>query len=195
MARILVLDNYDSFTYNLVQYLGELGAEPIVVRNDASSVAELLALKPDALLLSPGPGRPENSGVLCDAITAFAGVVPVLGVCLGHQAIGHVYGAKVVSAPELLHGKTSEVHHTGEGIFAGSPSPITATRYHSLIIERESLPPELVVTAQTQDGMIMGVRHRDLDVEGVQFHPESILTTLGHNLLKVFVEKAKRATN
>jgi anthranilate synthase/aminodeoxychorismate synthase-like glutamine amidotransferase len=133
--------------------------------------------------------------VLCDAITAFAGEVPVLGVCLGHQAIGHVYGAKVLSAPELLHGKTSEVHHTGEGIFVGSPSPITATRYHSLIIERESLPAELVVTAQTQDGMIMGVRHRDLDVEGVQFHPESILTTLGHNLLKVFVEKAKRATN
>ena len=195
MARILVLDNYDSFTYNLVQYLGELGAEPVVVRNDSMSVAELLALKPDAVLLSPGPGRPENSGVLCEAITAFAGVVPVLGVCLGHQAIGHVYGAQVVSAPELLHGKTSEVHHTGEGIFAGSPSPITATRYHSLIIERESLPAELVVTAQTQDGMIMGVRHRTLDVEGVQFHPESILTTRGHDLLKIFVEKAKRATN
>ena len=195
MARILVLDNYDSFTYNLVQYLGELGAEPIVVRNDSLSVAELTALKPDAVLLSPGPGRPENSGVLCASITAFAGVVPVLGVCLGHQAIGHVYGAKVVSAPELLHGKTSEVHHTGEGIFAGSPSPITATRYHSLIIERESLPAELVVTAQTQDGMIMGVRHRTLDVEGVQFHPESILTTLGHDLLKVFVEKANRTKN
>ena len=195
MARILVLDNYDSFTYNLVQYLGELGAEPIVVRNDSLSVAELTALKPDAVLLSPGPGRPENSGVLCASITAFAGVVPVLGVCLGHQAIGHVYGAKVVSAPELLHGKTSEVHHTGEGIFAGSPSPISATRYHSLIIERESLPTELVVTAQTQDGMIMGVRHRTLDVEGVQFHPESILTTLGHDLLKVFVEKAKRTKN
>ena len=195
MARILVLDNYDSFTYNLVQYLGELGAEPVVVRNNAMSVAELLALKPDAVLLSPGPGRPENSGVLCESIVAFAGVVPVLGVCLGHQAIGHVYGAKVVSAPELLHGKTSEVHHTGEGIFVGSPSPLTATRYHSLIIERESLPAELVVTAQTQDGMIMGVRHRTLDVEGVQFHPESILTTLGHDLLKVFVEKANRSTN
>ena len=195
MARILVLDNYDSFTYNLVQYLGELGAEPVVVRNDSMSVAELLALKPDAVLLSPGPGRPENSGGLCEAITAFAGVVPVLGVCLGHQAIGHVYGAQVVSAPELLHGKTSEVHHTGEGIFAGSPSPITATRYHSLIIERESLPAELVVTAHTQDGMIMGVRHRTLDVEGVQFHPESILTTRGHDLLKVFVEKAKRTKN
>ena len=195
MARILVLDNYDSFTYNLVQYLGELGAEPVVVRNDSMSVAELLALKPDAVLLSPGPGRPENSGVLCEAITAFAGVAPVLGVCLGHQAIGHVYGAQVVSAPELLHGKTSEVHHTGEGIFAGSPSPITATRYHSLIIERESLPAELVVTAHAQDGMIMGVRHRTLDVEGVQFHPESILTTRGHDLLKVFVEKAKRTKN
>ena len=195
MACILVLDNYDSFTYNLVQYLGELGAEPVVVRNDSMSVAELLALKPDAVLLSPGPGRPENSGVLCEAITAFAGVAPVLGVCLGHQAIGHVYGAQVVSAPELLHGKTSEVHHTGEGIFAGSPSPITATRYHSLIIERESLPAELVVTAHTQDGMIMGVRHRTLDVEGVQFHPESILTTRGHDLLKVFVEKAKRTKN
>ena len=195
MARILVLDNYDSFTYNLVQYLGELGAEPIVVRNDSMNVTELLALKPDAVLLSPGPGRPENSGVLCEAITAFAGVAPVLGVCLGHQAIGHVYGAKVVSAPELLHGKTSEVHHTGEGIFAGSPSPITATRYHSLIIERESLPAELVITAQTQDGMIMGVRHRTLDIEGVQFHPESILTTRGHDLLKVFVEKAKRTKN
>jgi anthranilate synthase/aminodeoxychorismate synthase-like glutamine amidotransferase len=190
-----VIDNYDSFTYNLVQYLGELGAEPIVVRNDASSVAELIALKPDALLLSPGPGRPESSGILCDAIIAFAGTAPVLGVCLGHQAIGHVYGAKVVSAPELVHGKTSEVHHTGEGIFAGSPSPITATRYHSLIIERESIPSELVVTAHTNDGMIMGVRHRILDVEGVQFHPESILTTLGHDLLKVFVEKAKHAKN
>ena len=195
MARILVLDNYDSFTYNLVQYLGELGAEPIVVRNDSMNVTELLALKPDAVLLSPGPGRPENSGVLCEAITAFAGVAPVLGVCLGHQAIGHVYGAKVVSAPELLHGKTSEVLHTEEGIFAGSPSPITATRYHSLIIERESLPAELVITAQTQDGMIMGVRHRTLDIEGVQFHPESILTTRGHDLLKVFVEKAKRTKN
>jgi anthranilate synthase/aminodeoxychorismate synthase-like glutamine amidotransferase len=190
-----VLDNYDSFTYNLVQYLGELGAEPVVVRNDSMSVAELLALKPDAVLLSPGPGRPENSGVLCETITTFAGVAPVLGVCLGHQAIGHVYGAKVVSAPELLHGKTSEVHHTGEGIFAGSPSPIIATRYHSLIIERESLPAELVITAHTQDGMIMGVRHRTLDVEGVQFHPESILTTRGHDLLKVFVEKANRTSN
>jgi len=193
VARILVIDNYDSFTYNLVQYLGELGADPIVVRNDASSVADLVALHPAAVLLSPGPGRPENSGVLCEAISAFAGVVPVLGICLGHQAIGHVYGANVVSAPELVHGKTSEVHHTGDGIFAGSPSPITATRYHSLIIEKASLPSELVVTAQTSDGIVMGVRHRDLDVEGVQFHPESILTTLGRNLLQVFIDRAMKS--
>jgi len=193
VARILVIDNYDSFTYNLVQYLGELGADPIVVRNDASSVADLVALHPAAVLLSPGPGRPENSGVLCEAISAFAGVVPVLGICLGHQAIGHVYGANVVSAPELVHGKTSEAHHTGDGIFAGSPSPITATRYHSLIIEKASLPSELVVTAQTSDGIVMGVRHRDLDVEGVQFHPESILTTLGRNLLQVFIDRAMKS--
>ncbi|TSA52769.1 MAG: aminodeoxychorismate/anthranilate synthase component II [Actinobacteria bacterium] len=192
---MLVIDNYDSFVYNLVQYLGELGAEPVVVRNDASSIADLVAMKPDAVLLSPGPGRPENSGILCDAISAFAGLVPVLGVCLGHQAIGHVYGGNVVSAPELVHGKTSEIHHTNEGVFAGLPTPFTATRYHSLIIERESLPSDLVVTAQTQDGMIMGVRHKNLDVQGVQFHPESILTTVGHDLMKAFVEKAKRAKN
>jgi len=195
VTRVLVIDNYDSFVYNLVQYLGELGAEPVVVRNDASSIADLVALKPDAVLLSPGPGRPENSGILCDAISAFAGLVPVLGVCLGHQAIGHVYGGNVVSAPELVHGKTSEIHHTNEGVFAGLPTPFTATRYHSLIIERESLPSDLVVTAQTQDGMIMGVRHKNLDVQGVQFHPESILTTVGHDLMKAFVEKAKRAKN
>ena len=176
-----------------MQYLGELGADPIVVRNDASSVADLVALHPAAVLLSPGPGRPENSGVLCEAISAFAGVVPVLGICLGHQAIGHVYGANVISAPELVHGKTSEVHHTGDGIFAGSPTPLTATRYHSLIIEKASLPSELIVTAQTSDGIVMGVRHRDLDVEGVQFHPESILTTLGRNLLQVFIDRAMKS--
>ena len=176
-----------------MQYLGELGADPIVVRIDASSVADLVALHPAAVLLSPGPGRPENSGVLCEAISAFAGVVPVLGICLGHQAIGHVYGANVISAPELVHGKTSEVHHTGDGIFAGSPTPLTATRYHSLIIEKASLPSELVVTAQTSDGIVMGVRHRDLDVEGVQFHPESILTTLGRNLLQVFIDRAMKS--
>ena len=195
MTRVLVIDNYDSFVYNLVQYLGELGAEPVVVRNDASSIADLVAMKPDAVLLSPGPGRPEKSGILCDAISAFAGLVPVLGVCLGHQAIGHVYGGNVVSAPQLVHGKTSEIHHTNEGVFAGLPTPFTATRYHSLIIERESLPSDLVVTAQTQDGMIMGVRHKNLDVQGVQFHPESILTTAGHDLMKAFVDRAKHTAN
>ena len=189
MARILVLDNYDSFTYNLVQYLGELGADPIVVRNDASSVAELLALKPDALLLSPGPGRPENSGVLCDAITAFAGEVPVLGVCLGHQAIGHVYGGDVVRAPHLMHGKTSFITHHNTGVFEGLPSPLEATRYHSLVIDKASMPAELVITAETSEGIVMGVRHRDVDVEGVQFHPESILTASGHDLLSRFLQR------
>ena len=192
MARILVIDNYDSFVYNLVQYLGELGADPVVVRNDALSVADVLALNPDAVLLSPGPGRPETAGILCESVVAFAGRVPVLGVCLGHQAIGHVYGARVVRAPELVHGKSSEVVHNNEGIFLGLNSPLIATRYHSLIIEPSSIPSELIVTAQTRDGIIMGIRHRTLDVEGVQFHPESVLTTDGYNLMKTFVERATK---
>jgi anthranilate synthase/aminodeoxychorismate synthase-like glutamine amidotransferase len=192
MARILVIDNYDSFVYNLVQYLGELGADPVVVRNDAVSVAEAVALEPDAVLLSPGPGRPENAGILCQAILAFAGRVPVLGVCLGHQAIGHVYGARVVRAAELVHGKSSEVFHDNEGVFVGLDSPLTATRYHSLVIEPSSLPADLVITARTQDGMIMGMRHRTLDVEGVQFHPESILTSVGHELMDTFVKRATK---
>jgi len=192
MARILVIDNYDSFVYNLVQYLGELGAVPIVVRNDSLSVADAVALNPDAVLLSPGPGRPEAAGILCEAVIAFAGRVPVLGVCLGHQAIGHVYGARVVRAPELVHGKSSEVFHNNEGVFVGLHSPLTATRYHSLVIEPSSLPADLVVTAQTRDGMIMGIRHRTLDVEGVQFHPESILTTAGHDLMRTFVRRATK---
>lgn len=192
MARILVIDNYDSFVYNLVQYMGELGADPIVVRNDALSVDDAVALQPDAVLLSPGPGRPETAGILCEAITVFAGRVPVFGVCLGHQAIGHVYGARVVCAPELVHGKSSPVFHNNEGVFAGLASPLIAARYHSLVIEPSSLPTDLVVTAHTQDGMIMGVRHRTLDVEGVQFHPESILTTSGHDLLGAFVERATK---
>lgn len=190
MARILVIDNYDSFVYNLVQYLGELGADPVVVRNDALSVADAVAIKPDAVLLSPGPGRPETAGILCQAILAFAGRVPVLGVCLGHQAIGQVFGARVVRAPELVHGKVSEVFHNQEGVFVGLDSPLTATRYHSLVIEPSSLPADLVVTAHTQDGVIMGVRHRTLDIEGVQFHPESILTTVGHDLMGTFVKRA-----
>lgn len=192
MARILVIDNYDSFVYNLVQYVGQLGADPIIVRNDALSVDDAVTLQPDAVLLSPGPGRPETAGMLCQAIVAFAGRVPVLGVCLGHQAIGHVYGARVVRAPELVHGKTSEVFHTNEGIFAGITSPFTATRYHSLMIEPSSLPTDLVITAYTQDNMIMGVRHRTLDIEGVQFHPESILTTAGRDLMRAFVRRATR---
>ena len=189
VTRVLVIDNYDSFTYNLVQYLGELGVEPIVVRNDAITIDEARALSPDGVLLSPGPGRPEDAGMLCAAITAFAGVVPVLGVCLGHQAIGQVYGGNIVGAPHLVHGKTSPISHNNEGVFVGLPNPLSATRYHSLIIERETLPEVLSITATTDDGMIMGVRHKSLDVEGVQFHPESILTTCGHDLLRNFVAR------
>jgi anthranilate synthase/aminodeoxychorismate synthase-like glutamine amidotransferase len=189
VTRILVIDNFDSFVYNLVQYLGELGAEPVVIRNNEMSVHDAAALQPDGVLLSPGPGRPEDAGILCDAIREFAGRVPVFGVCLGHQAIGQVYGGNVVRAPELLHGKTSPIHHFNEGVFAGLPNPMPATRYHSLIIERETLPETLTVTAQTESGMIMGVRHRELDIEGVQFHPESILTTSGHDMIGNFVQR------
>ncbi len=190
MVRILVIDSYDSFVYNLVQYLGELGAEPIVHRNDAITVAEALALAPDGVLLSPGPGRPETSGIICDVIPAFAAAgIPLLGVCLGHQAIGHVYGGDVVRAPQLMHGKTSPIEHTGLGVFAGLPSPLTGTRYHSLVIDPESMPDCLEVTARTVDGIVMGVRHRELDVEGVQFHPESILTACGHDLLRNFLAR------
>ena len=188
-ARVLVIDNIDSFVYNLVQYVGELGAEPIVVRNNEVTVAEALALNPDGVLLSPGPGRPEDAGILCESISAFAGKVPVFGVCLGHQAIGHVYGANVVRAPELLHGKTSMVKHNGTGVFTGIESPVQATRYHSLIVERVTLPSHLIVTAETDDGMIMGMRHRDFDVEGVQFHPESILTNCGHQMIANFLAR------
>lgn len=189
MTRILVIDNFDSFVYNLVQYLGELGAEPVVIRNNEMSVHDAAALRPDGVLLSPGPGRPEDAGILCDAIREFAGRVPIFGVCLGHQAIGQVYGGNVVRAPELLHGKTSPIHHTNEGVFAGLPNPMPATRYHSLMIERETLPETLNVTAQTESGMIMGVRHCELDIEGVQFHPESILTTSGHDMIRNFVQR------
>jgi anthranilate synthase/aminodeoxychorismate synthase-like glutamine amidotransferase len=188
---VLVLDSYDSFVFNLVQYLGELGAEPIVHRNDAVTVAEALALEPDAVLLSPGPGRPEDAGIICAAIPAFAArAVPVLGVCPGHQAIGHAYGAAVVGAPELMHGKTSPIEHDGAGVFAGLPSPLTATRYHSLTLDPETIPAELDVTATTVDGTVMGIRHRDLPVEGVQFHPESVLTPHGPHLLANFLRQA-----
>ncbi len=191
VPRVLVIDSYDSFVYNLVQYLGELGADPYVVRNDEVGVDEAVATNPDAVLLSPGPGRPETSGIICDAVTAFAEVgTPLLGVCLGHQAIGHVYGADVVGASELMHGKTSTIEHDGGGVFAGLPAPLTATRYHSLTLEPDTIPDDLEVTARTADGVVMGVRHRRHDVEGVQFHPESILTVTGHDLLRNFLARA-----
>jgi anthranilate synthase/aminodeoxychorismate synthase-like glutamine amidotransferase len=187
--RVVVIDNYDSFVYNLVQYLGELGADPVVRRHDEASLSELRELAPDAVLVSPGPGRPEDAGVSNDAIRVFGEEgVPVLGVCLGHQCIGQLYGGDVVRAPQVMHGKTSEIHHDDAGVFAGLPDPITATRYHSLVVARDSVPAELVVSAETDDGLVMGLRHRELPVEGVQFHPESILTESGHALLKNFLE-------
>jgi len=186
--RVLVIDNYDSFTYNLVQYLGELGAEPLVHRHDALTIDEIVGLDPDAVLISPGPGTPDDAGLSNEVIVRFAGERPVLGVCLGHQCIGQVFGGRVVRAGQVMHGKTSLIHHNGEGVFAGLPDPFEATRYHSLIVERSSLPPELEVTAETDDGTIMGLRHRELAVEGVQFHPESVLTAVGHDLLKNFLE-------
>ena len=189
MPRVLVIDSYDSFVYNLVQYLGELGAEPVVVRNDQLTVDEALALTPDGVLLSPGPGRPEDAGIICAAIPAFgAAGIPLLGVCLGHQAIGHVYGGSVVRAPSLMHGKTSPIEHEGKGVFAGLPNPLTATRYHSLMIDPATMPDCLEVTARC-DGIVMGVRHRTLPIEGVQFHPESILTGAGHDLLRNFLAR------
>jgi anthranilate synthase/aminodeoxychorismate synthase-like glutamine amidotransferase len=192
--RVLVIDSYDSFVYNLVQYLGELGADPVVVRNDELTVDEAVAMAPDAVLLSPGPGRPEDAGILTAVIPAFADRgVPVLGVCLGHQAIGHVYGGVVERAPQLMHGKTSHVLHEGAGVFAGLPSPLTATRYHSLVVAADPFPACLEVTARTADGVVMGVRHRSLPVEGVQFHPESILTASGHDLLRTFLGRVPAA--
>jgi anthranilate synthase/aminodeoxychorismate synthase-like glutamine amidotransferase len=183
-ARILVVDNYDSFVYNLVQYLGELGAEPIVRRHDEVTVDEAMAIDPDGVLVSPGPGRPEDAGLSNELIARFAGRRPVLGVCLGHQCIGQVYGGRVVRAAQVMHGKTSVIRHSGDGLFTGLPDPIEATRYHSLVVDREGLPDLLEVTAESEDGTIMGLRHRTADVEGVQFHPESILTASGHDLLK-----------
>jgi anthranilate synthase component II len=186
-TRVLVIDNYDSFVYNLVQYLGELGTEPLVYRHDERTVAELEALEPDAVLISPGPGTPDDAGVSNEVITTFAGRVPVLGVCLGHQCIGQVYGGEVVRAPQVMHGKTSLIRHHDVGVFAGLPQPLEATRYHSLVVERASVPGCLEITAETDDGVVMGLRHRDHAVEGVQFHPESILTVGGHDLLRNFL--------
>jgi anthranilate synthase component 2 len=187
---ILVIDNYDSFTYNLVHYLNELGAETLVRRNDALSVEQALALKPAGVLLSPGPCTPNEAGICLGLLEAAPAELPILGVCLGHQAIGQAFGGKVVRAAQLMHGKTSLIHHTGAGVFAGLKNPFTATRYHSLTIEKASAPAALEVTAWTEDGEIMGVRHRSRPVHGVQFHPESIATECGHELLANFLEFA-----
>ena len=191
--RLLMVDNYDSFTYNLVQYFGELGANVKVVRNDEITLEQIAALKPDQLVISPGPCSPAEAGISVPAIQAFAGKLPILGVCLGHQSIGAAFGGRIVHAQKLMHGKTSPVHHKDVGVFRGLPNPLTCTRYHSLAIERESLPDCLEVTAWTDDGEIMGVRHKTLDVEGVQFHPESILTERGHDLLRNFLDRSATA--
>ncbi len=186
---LLMIDNYDSFTYNLVQYLGELGQEVKVVRNDELTVDEIERLGPQRIVLSPGPCTPSEAGVSLELIRRFAGRVPILGVCLGHQAIGQAFGGRIVHAKTLMHGKVSEIHHCGRGVFRGLPTPFRATRYHSLAIERASCPTELEVTAWTDDAQIMGVRHRTLPIEGVQFHPESILTEHGHALLANFLQE------
>ena len=191
---ILMIDNYDSFTYNLVQYLREMAADVQVFRNDALSLADIEKLAPSAIVVSPGPGRPEDAGVSCDAIRAFAGKIPILGVCLGHQAIGLVYGGKVVHAKKLMHGKTSEITCDGKGIFKGLDSrPFKAMRYHSLAVEKESLPDCLEISATTDDGEIMGLRHKTLPVEGIQFHPESIMTPVGKRILRNFLKNSENS--
>lgn len=185
---LLMIDNYDSFTYNLVQYFGELGQEVRVFRNDAITLKEIAAMKPDFLVISPGPCSPKEAGISVDAIREFAGQLPILGVCLGHQSIGFAFGGEIIHAQKLMHGKLSPVQHLNTGVFAGLPNPFTATRYHSLAIRRDTLPACLEVTAWTDDGEIMGVRHREHAIQGVQFHPESIMTEHGHTLLKNFLE-------
>ena len=187
---IVMLDNYDSFTFNIVQYLAELGADLKVFRNDEVSVEQVLELRPTALVLSPGPGRPERAGIMNDLVRTAVGRLPILGVCLGHQAIAQVFGGEIDYAPQLMHGKTSEIHHDGSELYAGIPDPFTATRYHSLVVSRDRLPEELVVTSWTDDGVIMGLRHRQWPVFGVQFHPESIMTPHGKRLLANFLELA-----
>jgi anthranilate synthase component 2 len=186
---LLMIDNYDSFTYNLVQYFGELGEKVVVYRNDEITLERIAELKPERIVVSPGPCTPKEAGVSVPLIQRFAGEIPILGVCLGHQSIGQAFGGHIVHAQQLMHGKTSQIHHRDEGVFKGLPEPFRATRYHSLVIERGTLPACLEVTAWTDDGEIMGVRHRTLPVEGVQFHPESILTEHGHQLLKNFLEE------
>ena len=182
-TAILVIDNYDSFVYNLVQYVGQLGAQPVVVRHDAIDLEGIADLAPAGILISPGPGTPDDAGISCAAITEFAGRIPILGVCLGHQCIGRVFGGDVVRAGQVMHGKTSEISHDGRGVFAGLPDPVVATRYHSLVVAPDTLPAVLEATAWATDGTLMGVRHREVAVEGVQFHPESILTEGGHRMV------------
>ena len=191
---ILLIDNYDSFTYNLYQYLGELGAEVVVRRNDALTVEEVVALGPERIVVSPGPCTPQEAGISVEVIRQLGGRVPILGVCLGHQAIGAAFGGAIVRAPVVMHGKLSRVRHDGRGVFADLPQEFVATRYHSLIVERESLPDCLEISAETADGIIMGLRHREWAIEGVQFHPEAILTEHGHDLLRNFLSRG-RATN
>jgi anthranilate synthase/aminodeoxychorismate synthase-like glutamine amidotransferase len=191
-TRVLLVDNYDSFVYNLVQELGELGADPVVHRNDAIDIDGIRAASPDAILISPGPGRPEHAGISNAVIEQLAGEIPILGVCLGHQAVGEVYGGKIVAAPTIMHGKTSAIHHDGSGVFTGLPDPFVATRYHSLVVDPDMVPEQLAVTATTADGVIMGLRHRSLPVEGVQFHPESLLTSEGPSLLSNFLASISR---
>lgn len=191
---LLMIDNYDSFTYILAQYFGELGAKVEVYRNDALSIVEIEAMAPRGIVISPGPGDPDQAGITLQVITHFAGKVPLLGVCLGHQAIGQAFGGRVIRAPRLMHGKTSRIYHYRRGLFEGMPQPFTATRYHSLVVDPETLPPELEVTAQTAQGEVMGLRHRSYPVEGVQFHPESILTQEGRRLLKNFLTLCRQET-
>jgi anthranilate synthase/aminodeoxychorismate synthase-like glutamine amidotransferase len=193
--RILVIDNYDSFVFNLVQYLGELGARTVVWRNDAGTVDDVRDLDPDGVLISPGPGHPRDARLSVDVVRELGPDLPVLGVCLGHQVIGHVYGGRVGAAPELVHGKTSQVLHQGGGVLAGLPVPFAATRYHSLVVEREGLPPVLEVTGETAGGLVMALRHRQHPVEGVQFHPESILTESGHRLLGNWLAEFRTAAS
>ncbi|MAT62800.1 MAG: anthranilate/aminodeoxychorismate synthase component II [Dehalococcoidia bacterium] len=189
--KVLVIDNYDSFVYNLVQYLGELGAEPLVKRHDAITINEVEEMSPHALLISPGPGNPKQAGISVDLIKWAAGKIPVLGICLGHQCIGEAWGGKIVHAPQVMHGKTSLISHNESGLFKGIESPFNATRYHSLMVDPESFPEELEITAKTDDGLIMGVKHKEFEIHGLQFHPESILTSYGHKLIENFLLSIK----
>lgn len=189
--RILVIDNYDSFVYILVQYLGELGADPVVYRHDQIDLDQIRELDPDGILISPGPGNPDDAGISLAVLTELGGQAPIFGVCLGMQCMGQAFGGDVVRAPQVMHGKTSFIRHNDVGVFAGLPNPLEATRYHSLIVDRATLPDTLEITAETDDGLLMGVRHRELDIEGVQFHPESVLTNAGHDLLTNFLDRCR----